>query len=96
MASEEPSLRAELELMNQVQLALRDGRAVRALELVARHAAVFPQGQLTNERLAAEAFAACQIGDVERARRAAAAFLRRDSSSALALRVKNTCPPSNR
>ena len=90
------SLSAELLLMADVQRALRDAQANRALELVARHAAEFPDGQLVNERLAAEAFAACQSGDVARARRAAALFLARDSTSSLALRVKKTCTTGER
>ena len=91
-----PSLSAELLLMADVQRALRDGQATRALELVTRHAAEFPDGQLVNERLAAETFAACQSGEVARARRAAALFLERDSTSSLALRVRKTCPPDGR
>jgi hypothetical protein len=88
------SLSSELLLMAEVQRALRDGRPARALELVARHAAAFPEGQLVNERLAAEAFAACQSGDVSRARHAAALFLARDATSSLAERVRKTCPPA--
>ncbi|HEX6277578.1 MAG TPA: hypothetical protein VFZ53_31255 [Polyangiaceae bacterium] len=90
------SLSAELLLMAEVQRALRDGHAARALELVSRHAAEFPDGQLVNERLAAEAFAACQRGEIARARRAAARFLERDPASSLASRVKRTCPPDGR
>jgi hypothetical protein len=90
------SLSAELLLMAEVQRALRDGRPAQALELVGRHAAEFPDGQLMNERLAAEAFAACQSGDVARSRRAAARFLERDSTSSLASRVRKTCPPDGR
>jgi hypothetical protein len=84
-------LRAELDLMSQVQAALRDRRAGQALELIERHDAVFGQGQLNQERLAAEVFAACQLRDRARARSAAARFLASDTSSPLALRVRGAC-----
>jgi hypothetical protein len=90
------TLRAELELMSQVQTALRDNRGVRALSLLERYDDAFPRGQLGTERLAAEVFAACQVGDVARARRAATKFLQRDASSTLAERVKAACIDSER
>lgn len=90
-ATPSPSLRAELDLMAQVQGALRDGRAARALALIARYDLQYPSGSLANERLAAEVFAACAIGDPARAQRAATAFLARDSVSVLAGRVKKAC-----
>jgi hypothetical protein len=86
------SLRAELELISAVQAALRDRRPARALELVDRHAALYPQGQLETERLAADAIAACQSGNEARGRRAARLFLQRDPTSALAARVRSACP----
>lgn len=86
-----PALGAELELMSQVQAALRDNRGARALSLLARYDDSFPRGQLGTERLAAEVFAACQVGDVTRARGAATRFLARDASSPLAERVKGAC-----
>jgi hypothetical protein len=84
-------LRAELDLMAQVQGALRDGHGAHALELIARYDAQHPSGMLQNERLAAEVFAACETGDRARAGRVARHFLARDSVSALAARVKNAC-----
>ncbi len=91
-ASSGASLRAELELISAVQAALRDGRPALALELVDRHAALYPRGQLETERLAAEAIAACQSGNEARGRRAALLFLQRDPASALAARVRSACP----
>lgn len=88
-------LRAELDLMAQVQEALRDARGARALELIARYDAQHPSGTLETERLAAEVFAACQTGDAVRARRAAQRFLARDQRSALAERVKKACSSEN-
>jgi hypothetical protein len=90
-AAPNSSLRAELDLMAQVQGALRDGQAARALELIARYDLRYPSGSLSNERQAAEVFAACAIGDSARARRAAAIFLAHDNVSALAGRVKKAC-----
>lgn len=86
------SLHSELELMAAAQRELRDGRPARALDVVARHAALYPAGQLVDERLAVEAIAACRSGDVARGRRAAAVLLKRDAGSALAARVQNACP----
>ena len=86
-----PALRAELQLMSEVQSALRDNTGARALTLIERYDAAFAQGQLRSERLAAEVFAACQVGNVARAQRAAAQFLARDSSSPLAERVQGAC-----
>jgi hypothetical protein len=77
--------------MSQVQAALRDNRGAQALSLLERYDDSFPRGQLGTERLAAEVFAACQVGDVARAGRAATRFLQRDSSSPLAQRVKGAC-----
>lgn len=90
-ASAGSPLRAELELMGQVQEALRDGQGARALSLIARYDARHPSGLLQTERLAAEVFAACQLGEKARAERAARAFLMRDRSSALAARVQKAC-----
>jgi hypothetical protein len=91
VASAGSALRAELDLMTEVQSALRDGQGARSLDLLARYDARFPHGALTNERLAAEVFAACQTGDQPRAQRVAANFLQTDASSALAARVRNSC-----
>jgi hypothetical protein len=87
-----PALRAELELLNAAQAAQRDGNAAHALALLERYDVRFPAGQMTNERLAVEVFAACGLGNRPRAMRAASRFLQRDSSSALAERVKRACP----
>jgi hypothetical protein len=85
------ALRAELELMTAAQAALRDGRAAESLAFLERYDRTFPGGQLLGERLAAEVFAACQLGDRARATRAATRFLQRDSGSVLAQRVQRSC-----
>lgn len=87
-----PALRAELELLNAAQSALRQGRPGETLSLLERYDTAFPGGQLVSERLAVEVFAACDLGDRARATRAASRFLQRDGNSALAERVKRACP----
>jgi hypothetical protein len=84
-------LRAELDSMARVQEALRDSQGTRALALIASYDALYPNGVLKSERLAAEVFAACQLGDRTRARAAAERFLATDRSSSLAVRVRNSC-----
>lgn len=90
-ADAEPGLAAELQLLNAAQAALRDGRSAQALVLLERYDQAFPHGQLLGERLAAEVFAACQVGDRARAARAAERFLQQDVSSVLAGRVQRSC-----
>ena len=86
-----PGLSAELSLLTATQAALRDGRGAEALSLIDSYDRKFPGGQLLGERLAAEVFAACQVGDRARATRAAQRFSQRDSSSVLAGRVRRSC-----
>lgn len=90
-AEVEAGLAAELQLLNAVQAALRDGRSAQALTLLQRYDQSFPQGQLLGERLAAEVFAACLVDNRARATRAAERFLRQDATSVLAGRVKRSC-----
>lgn len=90
------ALRAELLLLERMQGALRAGQASRALELVSQHEREFPQGQLRSERLATEVFAACQLGQLARARAATRHFLERDTASPLAQRVKAACGATSR
>lgn len=85
------ALGAELELMSAAQAALRDGRPAESLAFLERYDRTFAGGQLQGERLAAEVFAACQLGDRARATRAATRFLQRDSGSLLAQRVRRSC-----
>lgn len=84
-------LAAELQLLTAAQTALRDGQGAAALALLERYDRAFPGGQLLGERLAAEVFAACQLGNRARAVRAAERFLQRDGSSVLAGRVRRSC-----
>jgi hypothetical protein len=81
-------LRQELALLERVQGELRAGNGARALELLDERPAT---RQLTTEYLAAEVFAACQIGQRDRARSAAERFLRSHPAGPLAMRVRNSC-----
>ncbi|MFZ5896199.1 MAG: hypothetical protein ACOY0T_34400 [Myxococcota bacterium] len=80
----------ELTLLEKVQSELRAGRGANALELLDSNT-VPEGGQLQAERLAAEVFAACQAGDVSRARAAARRFLSRYPSSPASGRVRASC-----
>jgi hypothetical protein len=92
----EPGLKQELMLLSDVQALLRRGDGQRALELLDQHRG--PLGgseQLADERLAAETFAACAAGQLDRARRAAQKFLERAPGSPLAPRVRSSCGVSS-
>lgn len=80
----------ELTLLEKVQSELRAGHGAAALRLLDRSTP--PEGgQLQAERLAAEVFAACQAGDVARARASARLFLSRYASSPASARVRSSC-----
>ncbi len=84
-----PALEQELAALERVQAELRSGRGETALALLDSSRS---RGTvLAEERLAAEVFAACQAGQVERARRAAQSFLARNSGSFLTERVRRSC-----
>ncbi|MGC4087789.1 MAG: hypothetical protein QM756_07810 [Polyangiaceae bacterium] len=80
----------ELTLLEKVQTELRAGRGAQALALL-DSSATPAGGQLQAERLAAEVFAACQAGDVGRARNAARSFLSRYPASPASGRVRGSC-----
>ena len=80
----------EITLLEKVQSELRAGHGRAALALLDKSAAP-AGGQLQAERLAAEVFAACQVGNVERARAAARLFLSKHASSPASARVKSSC-----
>ena len=84
-------LERELRLLADVQEKLRQGQGQRALELLDRQNASETSQQLAEERLAAEVFAACAAGKIERARRAAKRFLALAPGSPLAFRVRQSC-----
>ncbi|MDC0718840.1 sigma-70 family RNA polymerase sigma factor [Nannocystis bainbridge] len=89
--AEGPSLAAELALVESLRAALlaADDRA--ALDLAARHQQRFPTGVFVQEAAAAAVEARCRLGEADRARREAAAFVARWPGSALAARVSALC-----
>ncbi|MFZ6177230.1 RNA polymerase sigma factor [Nannocystis pusilla] len=88
---EEPSLAAELDLVESIRAALLAADDRTTLELVARHQRRFPAGVFAQETAAAAIEARCRLGEHDRARREAAAFLARWPASALAARVSALC-----
>ncbi|MCY1005026.1 sigma-70 family RNA polymerase sigma factor [Nannocystis pusilla] len=89
--AEEPSLAAELTLVESIRAALLAADDRTTLELVARHQRRFPAGVFAQETAAAAIEARCRLGEHDRARREAAAFLARWPASALAARVSALC-----
>ncbi|WP_434427023.1 RNA polymerase sigma factor [Nannocystis pusilla] len=88
---EEPSLAAELTLVESIRAALLAADDRTTLELAARHQRRFPAGVFAQETAAAAIEARCRLGERDRARREAAAFVARWPASALAARVSALC-----
>jgi hypothetical protein len=86
------SLADETALFAEIQQALVDGRAARALEAVARHEREYPRGAFRLERAVAKAQALCAVGRTKSARRLRADFLAKHGSSHLAPRMRAVCP----
>ena len=82
------TLEDETEILERAQLAM--GRE-EALVLLAEHARRYPNGLLRRERLAAEVFALCGVGQTEAARAAADGFVREFPAGPLAERVRTSC-----
>jgi hypothetical protein len=81
----------EVETLRRVQEHLRAGRGAEALRVLDASASRLGQGQLRQERLAAEVFAACQSAQLERARQAARRFLQENPATPSAARLKTSC-----
>lgn len=89
-APESASLAVEVQLMHDVDSALRAGRPEQALALLdARR--VGNGGVMGEERTFARILTLCQLGNVEAARAEAKRFLRDRPRSPLAARVRATC-----
>jgi RNA polymerase sigma-70 factor (ECF subfamily) len=84
------SLEEELSLIGHAQDALNSGRAASALALLDKHAALYPKGQLAEEREGMRVLANCSLGRPE-ARRKADQFLRSRPQSPLATRIRKAC-----
>jgi hypothetical protein len=89
------SIAAETALLEAARTALGRGDARAALDDLNEHEKRFPEGTLTEERLASKVFALCALGRKAEASDAAAALLRRAPSSPLRARVLDSCaaPP---
>lgn len=82
-------LEQELADLERVQAHLRSGRGEAALAVLDARAS--RATLLTEESLASEVLAACQAGQMERARSAARTFFQRAHGSLLAERVRRSC-----
>jgi hypothetical protein len=85
------SIAAETEHLREVQRAIRDGDAARALQLLDQDDAQFARGVLAQERSAARVQALCKQGRSESARAEAAHFEARWPRSALLGRIRAEC-----
>lgn len=87
----EPTIDEEVKLVNAAQAALRAGDTRRSFDLLAQHAARFPNGKLVTLRQVTQMMTLCQAGRRAEARRQATAFLASKPSSPFAERVKSIC-----
>jgi hypothetical protein len=85
------SIASETGLIVAAHAALGRGDARGALELLDQHEREFPEGALTEERLASKVFALCGLGRRGEAAQAAMMLLRRAPASPLRARVLDSC-----
>jgi hypothetical protein len=90
-AQADDPLMAELTLLRQAQRALREGDARRALDLAARHAALYPRSQMTLERGALRVFAFCALGRKAEARALARELIAAAPSSPMRKSLEESC-----
>lgn len=95
-ASEDPpsevsTLKEELRLLNNAQMARRSGHIARALAYLGEHEQRFPNGLLVEEREAARVFTYCKDNRLAEARAVTNSFLSRFPNSPLTGRVKSSC-----
>jgi hypothetical protein len=83
------SLRAELELLQRVQAALKRGEGSSALRALEAHRTT--DSTLLAERRAARILALCQLGQIDDARRAAADFFKQHPESLQRAAVEGSC-----
>jgi RNA polymerase sigma-70 factor (ECF subfamily) len=84
-------LGAEAQLLRDADAALRANEPARALALLDRHAASFPNGLLVEERTAERVVVLCALGRTDEARDLASKFLADHRRSPLAERVRASC-----
>jgi hypothetical protein len=87
----QPNVGAETALLESAQRELASGQGERALELLERHEARFPNAALSEERAFARVIALCQLGRRAEARASAEAFLRLAPRSPLLPRLRKSC-----
>lgn len=85
------TLEAELRLLGQANAAMRAGRHVDALAVLARHAREFPTGQLAPEREYKRALVLCELDRGQEARAVAQAFARAHPQSPLRAKAEEVC-----
>jgi hypothetical protein len=85
------TLDEETRLLADAQLALRSGKAERALALLAEHTWRFPRGQLAEAREVAHVVALCEAGHAASSRAEAKRFLAKRPRSPFAERVRTVC-----
>lgn len=85
------ALAFELDVLRRAQAELHAERGAQALSILDENAARLASGQLGQERLAVEVLAACQAGQLERARRAARRLHGDNAATPAAARIRASC-----
>jgi hypothetical protein len=81
----------ELDVLRRAQAELRAERGAAALRILDDNAGRLAGGRLGQERLAVEVLAACQAGQLERARRAVRRFHGENAGTPAAARLRASC-----
>jgi tetratricopeptide (TPR) repeat protein len=84
-------IRQEVALLSKAQAALSRGRPQEALEALAEHAARFPRGALTEERVATRARTLCALGRKPEAEAELKRIEKLNPSSAYLARARESC-----
>ncbi len=90
----EPSLDSDIQLLRDVDAALRSGRAEAALRVLDDRRSHGSAGALVQERAASRVVVLCALRRTEEARAAASNFLRQWPDSPLTPRVRSACDAS--
>jgi len=90
-SSTEPTIDAEMRLLNAAQASLRSGDFAEALRLLDEHASRFPSSKLADARDVAQMTTLCKLGQSTQARLEADRFLAVHPNSPFAERVKKVC-----
>jgi tetratricopeptide (TPR) repeat protein len=84
-------IRQEVALLSRAQAALSRGRPQEALEALAEHAARFPRGVLTEERVATRARTLCALGRRQEAEAELKRIEKLNPASAYLARARESC-----